>query len=117
MSVSASDHLNSDQKPDESYTSSPQRALAAPSRTPTTSSYQSSRPLVNPGCGYPQSSTPRTARAWSKTKRFLSSLGEPPTAGYERQQAAKGITTDGKDALGATDYGPYPAGGPFGGRT
>ncbi|KAJ5038839.1 uncharacterized protein L3040_006518 [Drepanopeziza brunnea f. sp. 'multigermtubi'] len=117
MSVSASYHPNSDQKSAQSYTSSSQRALAAPSITPTTSSYQSSRPLVDPGCGYPQSSTPRTARAWSKTKRFLSSLGEPPTAGYERQQAAKGITTDGKDALGATDYGPYRAWGPFGGRT
>lgn len=58
-------------------------------------------------------------KAWKKTKEFLSSIGEPPTAEYERQQAAlsakKGkIKTSGREAFGAVNYGPYHQGGPYG---
>jgi hypothetical protein len=62
--------------------------------------------------------TSRTSKAWTKTKRFFSSLGEPPTAEYERQQGKKkGIKTNGREAYGAVNYGPYQQGGRFGGRT
>ena len=57
-------------------------------------------------------------KAWKKTKEFFNSLGEPPTAAYEREQARKKeVKTSGREAFGAVNYGPYHQGGPFGGRT
>jgi len=51
-----------------------------------------------------------------KDQRLFASLGEPPTAAYERQQAAKQkIRTNGREAYGAVNYGPYHSGGPFSG--
>jgi hypothetical protein len=64
------------------------------------------------------STTSKSAKAWQKTKEFFNSLGEPPTAAYEREQAAKKqVKTSGREAFGAVNYGPYQQGGPFGGRT
>lgn len=58
----------------------------------------------------------KSSRAWRKTKKFFASLGEPPTAEYDRQQAEKQkIRTNGREAFGAVNYGPYGQGGPFGG--
>ncbi|PMD26779.1 hypothetical protein NA56DRAFT_744094 [Hyaloscypha hepaticicola] len=64
-------------------------------------------------------STPsKSSRAWKKTKEFFNSLGEPPTATWEREQAKKKeVKTSGRDAFGAVNYGLYHQGGPFGGRT
>ena len=60
--------------------------------------------------------TSKSSKAWKSTKKFLSSVGEPPTAEYDRQQAAKKpIKNSGKEAFGAINYGPYHQGGPFGG--
>lgn len=60
----------------------------------------------------------KSAKAWQKTKEFFNSLGEPPTAAYEREQVAKKqVKTSGREAFGAVNYGPYQQGGPFGGRT
>ncbi len=76
---------------------------------------QSHTPLTSSGSKQKDS---KSDRAWKKTKKFLSSLGEPPTAEYDRQQAAKKeIKTSGREAYGAVNYGPYNQGGPFGGRT
>ncbi|KUJ11091.1 uncharacterized protein LY89DRAFT_236650 [Mollisia scopiformis] len=64
----------------------------------------------------------KRSKAWKKTKEFLSSIGEPPTAEYDRQQAAlraeEGkVKTSGREAFGAVNYGPYHQGGPYqGGR-
>jgi hypothetical protein len=58
----------------------------------------------------------RSGRMWKKTKEFFASLGEPPTAEYDRQQAAKQkMRTNGREAFGAVNYGPYGQGGPYSG--
>jgi len=60
----------------------------------------------------------KSSKAWRKTKEFFNSLGEPPTAAYERDQAKKKeVKTSGREAFGAVNYGPYHQGGPFGGRS
>jgi len=60
----------------------------------------------------------KSSKAWRKTKEFFNSLGEPPTAAYEREQAKKKeVKTSGREAFGAVNYGPYHQGGPFGGRS
>jgi hypothetical protein len=60
----------------------------------------------------------KSSRAWKKTKEIFNSLGEPPTAAWEREQAKKKeVKTSGREAFGAVNYGPYHQGGPFGGRT
>ena len=60
----------------------------------------------------------KSTKVWKKTKEFFNSLGEPPTAAYEREQAKKKqVKTSGREAFGAVNYGPYHQGGPFGGRT
>lgn len=47
-------------------------------------------------------------------KHFFASLGEPPTDEYDRQQEAqKEMKTNGREAFGAVNYGPYQQGGPF----
>jgi hypothetical protein len=63
------------------------------------------------------SMTSKSSKAWRKTKEFFNSLGEPPTAAWEREQAKKEVKTSGREAFGAVNYGPYHQGGPFGGRT
>lgn len=106
----------SEQFHNERYYTPSRRYLAAPSvnSNSTTSSYQSYKPLVDSES--PSSRTPRTSEALKKTKKFLSSLGEPPTAEYDRQQAAKqSVKTNGREAFGAINYGPYRSGGAFGG--
>lgn len=80
----------------------------------------------------------KRTQAWQRTKTFLSTIGEPPTAEYDRRQAAlaleesqgdaKGLLEkdgdekvgirNGREAFGAVNYGPYQQGGPWtaGGR-
>ncbi|KAH6723400.1 hypothetical protein BKA61DRAFT_664130 [Leptodontidium sp. MPI-SDFR-AT-0119] len=93
-----------------SSTFSSQKPTYAPSIQSTTSSFQSYKPLLDTESPSSTStSTPsKNSKAWKKTKKFLSSLGEPPTAEYDRQQdAKKGIKTNGREAFGAINYGPY----------
>lgn len=82
--------------------------------TYSTSTTYSSKPLLE--SSDPSSRDPKTGKVWMKTKKFLSSLGDPPTAEYDRQQAAlKG--EDGKPkSAAAVDYGPYNKGGPYAGK-
>ncbi|PMD49924.1 uncharacterized protein K444DRAFT_638502 [Hyaloscypha bicolor E] len=62
--------------------------------------------------------TSKSSKVWRKTKEFFNSLGEPPTAAFEREQAKKKeVKTSGREAFGAVNYGPYHQGGPFGGRS
>ncbi|KAE8442671.1 hypothetical protein EG329_002969 [Mollisiaceae sp. DMI_Dod_QoI] len=85
---------------------------------PPPPTYTTSMPLP------PRTSTQKESKrskAWKKTKEFLSSIGEPPTAEYERQQAALSakegkVKTSGREAFGAVNYGPYHQGGPYQGR-
>jgi len=52
-----------------------------------------------------------------KAKKFLSSLGESPTAEYDRQALANGeIQTDQQKAFAHADYGSWSQGGQFGSR-
>jgi hypothetical protein len=57
----------------------------------------------------------RSQKAWQKTKKLLSSLGEPPTAEYDQQQLAAGKIEKSKTFRSA-DYGAYGGGGPYSGR-
>ena len=80
-----------------------------------TSSWKIGRASTEPTASTKES---KPAKAWKKTKEFFNSLGEPPTAAYEREQAKKReVKTSGREAFGAVNYGPYHQGGPFGGRT
>ncbi|KAF4636531.1 hypothetical protein G7Y89_g1557 [Cudoniella acicularis] len=75
----------------------------APSVFSTTTT-QSAKPLLsseNP------SRTSKSQKAWQKTKKFLSSIGEPPTAEYDRQQAALGLKEEKKRTVKATNYGAF----------
>ncbi|KAL2070630.1 hypothetical protein VTL71DRAFT_13656 [Oculimacula yallundae] len=76
----------------------------------STTSYASSKELLTSNT----SSSSTTLK--TKAKKFLSSVGNPPTLEHDRQQAAKnGISIesqkhtskDGKQAFGAVNYGPY----------
>jgi hypothetical protein len=79
-----------------------------------TSSGKLTRSLTEPT----SSVTSKSSKAWRKTKEFFNSLGEPPTAAFEREQAKKKeVKTSGREAFGAVNYGPYHQGGPFGGRS
>jgi hypothetical protein len=79
-----------------------------------TSSWKLTRSSTEPT----SSVSSKSSKAWRKTKEFFSSLGEPPTAAYEREQAKKKeVKTSGSEAFGAVNYGPYHQGGPFGGRS
>jgi hypothetical protein len=57
----------------------------------------------------------KSHKAWQKTKKFLSSLGEPPTAEYDRQQLEAG-KIDKSKTFRTADYGAYGGGGPYSGR-
>ncbi|KAN0098753.1 hypothetical protein V8E51_014416 [Hyaloscypha variabilis] len=79
------------------------------------SSWRIGRSSTNPIASTRES---KSTKVWKKTKEFFNSLGEPPTAAYEREQAKKKqVKTSGREAFGAVNYGPYHQGGPFGGRT
>jgi len=90
----------------------------APSTYSTTTTH-SSNPLLTSSSGEATTiKTKRTTKAWKKTKKFLASIGEPPTAEYDRQQAAKGEPSPNRQKnLVHMDYGPYNRGPMFGGRT
>jgi hypothetical protein len=69
-----------------------------------------------PLLGNSSSSSKRSSKAWNKTKtktkKFLSTIGEPPTAEYDRQQAAK-AKAEGKEPgqrpayYEGWDFGPF----------
>ncbi|KAG4425425.1 hypothetical protein IFR04_001344 [Cadophora malorum] len=100
-----SDQSNN-QSSQANFDSSSEKQHYAPSIQSTTSSFQSLKPLVDTES--PLSRESKNTKAWKKTKKFLSSLGEPPTAEYDRQQnAEKGIKTNRREAFGAINYGPY----------
>ncbi|KAG4438075.1 hypothetical protein IFR05_006441 [Cadophora sp. M221] len=91
-----------------SSSTSSQKPTYEPSIQSTTSSFQSYKPLLDTESPSSSSPSSKNSKAWKKTKKFLSSLGEPPTAEYDRQQdAKKGIKTNGREAFGAVNYGPY----------
>ena len=89
----------------------------APS-TYSTSTTQTEKPLLTSEETTSSKNSKRT-KAWKKTKKFLSSIGEPPTAEYDRQMAPKDETEEEKlkrlRKFGELDYGPY-RGGPQSGR-
>ncbi|KAK0119958.1 hypothetical protein ONS95_011382 [Cadophora gregata] len=103
-----SDQSNSQSSQGNYSSSSSDKHNYAASIQSTTSSFKSYKPLLETESPSSSSRESKNSKAWKKTKKFLSSIGEPPTAEYDRQQnEKKGIKTNGREAFGAINYGPY----------
>jgi hypothetical protein len=66
----------------------------APSVASTSSSASYTKPSKST-----KTSSKRSTAIINSAKRLLSDIGSPPTAAYDRQQAAKGEMTDSQKAL------------------